>query len=344
MLESNHWIQQYFAEATDAVLIFKDEQLVISNQLARDLQAELDFDPNYLVQVADNAVQQKFNTTDDCFDCVIRNLMPEISIPITLAVNKPHPLNYFLIYHVIDKNERVFSLTLKNRGTIKRMDQLAQQRQLNAYVNRAHEEERKKISADLHNSIAQGIYSAIMGVRRISDDQANSSQTQALTQVIETQLEDTLAEVKGMALDIRPSVLDNFGLLAALRALAKRLQANSGVTITVTGQDKAMPLSTDVQNVLYRLAQESINNALKHAHANEINLLLVAHHHYVTLEVIDDGQGFSVPAQSGFNGHSLGLLNMNERVKALNGTFGIHSQPGHGTTVTAKFPMADEPD
>ena len=76
MLESNHWIQQYFSEATDAVLIFKDDQLVISNQLARDLQAELNFDPNYLVQIADNAVQQKFNTTDDCFDCVIRNLKP----------------------------------------------------------------------------------------------------------------------------------------------------------------------------------------------------------------------------------------------------------------------------
>ena len=54
MLESNHWIQQYFSEATDAVLIFKDDQLVISNQLARDLQAELNFDPNYLVQIADN--------------------------------------------------------------------------------------------------------------------------------------------------------------------------------------------------------------------------------------------------------------------------------------------------
>lgn len=343
MLESNHWIQQYFSEATDAVLIFKDDQLVISNQLARDLQAELNFDPNYLVQIADNAVQQKFNTTDDCFDCVIRNLMPEISIPITLAKDKPHPLTYFLIYHVINTDERVFSLTLKSRGTIKRMDQLAQQRQLNAYVNRAHEEERKKISADLHDSIAQGIYSAIMGVRRINAEHANPDEISALTHVIETQLEDTLTEVKGMALDIRPSVLDNFGLLAALRALAKRLQANSGVTITVTGNDEPTQLATDVQNVLYRIGQESINNALKHAHANEINLLLVAHSHYITLEIIDDGQGFNVPDQATFNGHSLGLLNMNERVKALNGTFTLHSQPGTGTSVTAKFPMTLTP-
>lgn len=221
------------------------------------------------------------------------------------------------------------------------MDQLAQQRQLNAYVNRAHEEERKKISADLHDSIAQGIYSAIMGVRRINAEHANSNEISALTHVIETQLEDTLTEVKGMALDIRPSVLDNFGLLAALRALAKRLQSNSGVTITVTGNDEPTQLATDVQNVLYRIGQESINNALKHA--NEINLLLVAHSHYITLEIIDDGQGFNVPDQATFNGHSLGLLNMNERVKALNGTFTLHSQPGAGTSVTAKFPMTLTP-
>ncbi|MCT0223494.1 sensor histidine kinase, partial [Lactiplantibacillus plantarum] len=69
----------------------------------------------------------------------------------------------------------------------------------------------------------------------------------------------------------------------------------------------------------------------------------VAHSHYITLEIIDDGQGFNVPDQATFNGHSLGLLNMNERVKALNGTFTLHSQPGAGTSVTAKFPMTLTP-
>ncbi|WP_282803220.1 sensor histidine kinase [Secundilactobacillus kimchicus] len=339
MLETKDWIKRYFDEATDAVMIFKDDELVVANQIAQDLQTELDLDPAYLIEVADASVKQKFTPTDNCFSCSIRNSMQEISIPITLASDMPHPLNYFLVYHVIDATDHVFSLTLKNRGTIERLDQLAQQRQLNQYVNRAHEEERKHISEDLHDSTAQGVYSAIMGIRRLAEGELADHDIRHITQVIEGQLTDTLAEVKGMALDIRPSVLDNFGLLPALRVLAKRLEENSGTTILVTGNANTDNLSTDVQSVLYRIAQESINNALKHAKAKEIDVLLVAHEHFINLEVMDDGSGFDVPSHQQFNGRSLGLMNMNERVKALNGAFSIRSQPGNGTTVTAKFPV-----
>lgn len=340
MLETKEWIKRYFEEASDAVLIFKDDELIVCNQLATDLRDELHLDPKYLIEVADASVRQKFSQTDNCFSCAIKNHMQEISVSITLANDMPHPLKYFMIYHVIDADNHVYSLTLKNRGTIQRMDQLAQQRRLNQYVNRAYEEERKRISQDLHDSIAQGVYSAIMGVRRLRDADVSEAEINQLTQVIEQQLDDTLSEVKGMALDIRPSVLDNFGLLPALKVLAKRLEENSGVTITVVGNANTDKLSTNVQSVLYRIGQESINNALKHADANEIEVLLVTHDHYIILEIMDDGKGFNVPDHQGFNGRSLGLMNMNERVKALNGAFEIKSTPGVGTTVTAKFPFS----
>ncbi len=340
MLETKEWIKRYFEEASDAVLIFKDNDLVVCNQLADDLRKELHIDPKYLIEVADASVKQKFSQTDNCFSCAIKAHMQEISVPITLANDMPHPLRYFMIYHVIDATEHVYSLTLKNRGTIRRMDQLAQQRQLNQYVNRAYEDERKRISQDLHDSIAQGVYSAIMGVRRLGDGEVSKAQISQISQTIEQQLNDTLAEVKGMALDIRPSVLDNFGLLPALKVLAKRLEENSGVTITVVGNAATDGLTADVQSVLYRIGQESINNALRHAEANEIEVLLVAHDHYIILEIIDDGRGFNVPEHQAFNGRSLGLMNMNERVKSLNGAFEIKSTPGVGTTVRAKFPSA----
>ncbi|EEI24566.1 sensor histidine kinase [Lentilactobacillus hilgardii] len=339
MLETQNWIKRYFDDETDAILIFANNDLIVCNRIANDLQKIVKIDPQYLLEVANTAVKQRFSQTDSCFSCAIKNHMQEISIPITLAQESAHPLRYFLVYRLIDKDDHVFSLTLKNRGVIKRMDQLAQQRQLNQYVNRAHEEERKRILQDLHDSIAQGVYSAIMGVRRLSEDVLTHDQVTELTREIEHQLNDTLTEVKGMALDIRPSVLDNFGLLPALRVLAKRLSENSGVNISVVGNAKTDNLSTDVQSVLYRIGQESINNALKHAQASEINILLVAHEHYIMLEIIDDGIGFDVPKHHRFNGRSLGLMNMNERIKALNGTFEIKSQPGSGTTVTAKFPV-----
>lgn len=339
MLETRSWIEDYFNEAADAVFIFQEDALVVSNQLAKDLQKELEFDPAYLLEIADAAIKQKFTPSDDCFSCAIRNLMPEISIPITLASDKPHPLPYFLIYHVINAENHVFSLTLKNRGVMSRMDQMANQRQLTNYVSRAHEEERKQISQDLHDSIAQGMYSAIMGVRRLNTEDLSDGNLAHFTDAIEQQLSATLAEVKEMALDIRPSVLDNFGLVPALKVLAQRLQENSGVTIDVLPKAATDGLDTDTQSMIYRIAQESINNALKHAKATEISILLVSHDHFIILEVMDNGQGFDVPKHEHFNGRSLGLMNMNERVKALNGAFKIVSAPGDGTTVTAKFPV-----
>lgn len=340
MPTAQHWIENYFDEASDAIYLFQDDTLLVSNKLAKDLQEELHFAPNYLVQVADAAVKQKFAPTDDCFSCSIRNLMHEISIPITLANDKRHPLNYFLIYHVIDVPTKVFSLTLKSRGTIDRMDQMAEQRELSRYVSEAQEKERKSISEDLHDSIAQSMYSAIMGVRRLAKDHLSQTEAEALTTGIEKQLNDTLAEVKGMALDIRPSVLDNFGLIPALRVLAERSEEATGITISVSGSAKTDVLSPETQNVLYRIAQEAIHNALKHAEPHEIDLLLVSHNHFITLEVMDDGKGFTVPEHQEFNGRSMGLMNMNERVKALNGAFSIKSEPGNGTMVTVKFPVA----
>lgn len=340
MLETTQWINDYFDESSDAIMIFKDTELIVSNHMAHELQEELHMNPKYLVEIADSSVKQKFSSTDDCFNCIIQNKMKQISIPITLAKDMPHPLPYFMIYNVIDAEEHVFSLTLKNRGTINRMDQLAQQRKLTQYVNRAYEEERKRISEDLHDSIAQGVYSAIMGVRRIGDQNISQDEFNKLTEIVQSQLNDTLTEVKRMALDVRPSVLDSFGLLAALRVLAKRLQENSGVTIDVIGNADTSHLSNDIQSVFYRIAQEAINNALKHANADEISILVVSHDHFITLEVIDDGEGFDVPAHQVFNGHSLGLMNMNERVKALNGAFNIKSTKNEGTTVTVKFPVA----
>lgn len=82
-----------------------------------------------------------------------------------------------------------------------------------------------------------------------------------------------------------------------------------------------------------------MSNALRHANPSEIDVILTNHDHFVKLEVLDDGKGFQVNKHQKFNGHSLGLMNMRERVQSLNGAFNIHSHVGVGTTVTAQFPL-----
>lgn len=337
LLTTTQAIQNFFKESTDPVMIFRDGELLTANGSAHRLQQWLHFDPYYLLEVASTNFEQRHNPFDTCAQCTILGKMQAITVPVQLTNGTAHPLSYSLVYQELDHEKQLYSLVLKSRGIADRATQLARQRELNRYVNQAHEEERKRISQDLHDSIAQGVYSAIMGVRRIKQQEMPPAELRRVAEVIETQLETTLHEVKEMALNIRPTVLDSFGLEAAIRALAKRLTENSGVPITlvahVTGK-----LTTAVQTVLYRITQESINNALKHANPSEITIVLVSHQHFINLEVIDDGDGFDPKTHSQFNGHSLGLMNMSERVKALNGFFDLQSSPGAGTTVTVKFP------
>ena len=339
MNDTTKWLHELFENSPNAILIFQADELILSNQVAQELQAATNFDPIYLLQVARTGIQQENNQQDGCFTCIIKQEMQKkscTSIPVLLQSNDGKAIHFSLAYRIIDKD--TIAIILTNCDQIHRVDNLAQQKRLTRYVNRAYEHERQRISQDLHDSVAQGVYSAIIGVRRIRNGKLESKEVQALTQMIETQLNDTLNEIKEMALDIRPSVLDTFGLGAALKVLANRLEENTGININVIEYFVQPDISEDVQNVLYRIGQEAINNALKHAEASEINLILVGHDHAIQLEIMDDGKGFDISQHQIFNGHSLGLLNMNERVKALNGNFKIDSTPGQGTTVTVRFP------
>lgn len=338
MLEINTWLQSFVEQLTDPVFLCQDETVFFANHAAHELSNNFNLQFQDLFLLVQHQVAQHHTLTDGCYHCEILTRMSNHAIPLTLTTPGGKAVHYSLFYQLLDAPKQVFALELKNQESLYRAHELAQQKRLNQYVNRAHEEERKRIARDLHDSIAQGLYSARMGIQRIEHEQLASDQLQAIAELVETQLDDTLAEVKGMALEIRPSVLDSFGLVAALKALTKRLEENSGVSFVVITHLADTSLSDNVKSVLYRIAQEAISNALRHANALEITVLLVAHAHFIKLEIIDDGDGFEIKPGAQYNGHSMGLMNMNERIKALNGTFDIHSELGNGTTVSVQFP------
>jgi len=337
----NELLEQYFKNAPVAIMIFKDEDLLMSNKLAQCLQKHLQFDPHYLVQLAKSQDSKESPIHGCCSNCAICMKMSEKAMPVlAFSTNDEDPANYYMTYTKLAEDNHLFALTLKNYGAVKRIDKLADKQKLNRYVSKANEQERKTISADLHDSIAQGVYCAIRGIRRL--ETVPTKDLHQLTQTIENQLNETLTEVKNMALDVRPSVLDNFGLFSALRSLATRLEESSGLSITVVGNAKPEQLSTEVQNSMYRICQESINNALKHANASEIVVLLSQHNHFINLEIIDNGDGFETSETESFNGHSLGLRDMSSRIRALNGVFKVHSELTIGTTITVTFPVQIE--
>lgn len=152
---------------------------------------------------------------------------------------------------------------------------------------------------------------------------------------------ESVGRLRGIMADLRPPMLDEYGLLAALRWYADRLAARMGFVIEVVGADPAPRLSVAIETALFRVAQEALTNVIKHARAHWITIRLEAQTHQVCLRIEDDGIGFEPGRRRLVSGTSgLGMVNMRERVQAHGGTLKIVSAPGQGTRVDACVPRS----
>jgi signal transduction histidine kinase len=226
---------------------------------------------------------------------------------------------------------------------------LAEQLRLNAELHAEAQraavmDERQRLARELHDSATQSLYSARMftgaASRMLSRDDTETAarhleQVQQLTG-------DALAEMRLLIHELRPPVLEEKGLAAALRARLESVEARAGLETELTcdpTEPTRVPIA--VEQELYGIAQEALNNALKHAHASRVVVALCETPQALTLEVRDDGVGFAL---NGHGGESevgtggVGLLGMRERATRVGGSVEILSGSGDGTTVRVKVP------
>ncbi|MBK8050741.1 MAG: HAMP domain-containing protein [Anaerolineales bacterium] len=203
-------------------------------------------------------------------------------------------------------------------------------------VTQAQDEERTRLARELHDETVQTLialdHKTQMVQRSIERDPARAqAQVVELRQMV---LEAT-AEVRRFSRALRPPFLDDLGLAPALELLAEENRAE----FVVTGQPRRLPPESEM--ALYRIAQESLSNARRHANASEITVAITYEPHIVRLEVIDNGKGFEPPANLaslGRTGH-FGLLSMQERAQLAGATLTIASAPGAGAHVTVSSPV-----
>jgi signal transduction histidine kinase len=212
-------------------------------------------------------------------------------------------------------------------------------RQLMEKVITTQEDERRRIARELHDSTSQNLTSLIVGLRMMEAQCANcASPTKAadLRQVASK----TLDEVHDLSMRLRPRVLDDLGLSAALERLAHEWQARYKISADVAIQlNERLP--GDVETAIYRIVQEALTNIARHAQAKSASILIEKHGDTVRAIVEDDGIGFDVNTNHGER--HLGLMGMRERAELLNGTLTIESTPQHGTSVFIEIPIAAHP-
>ncbi len=200
--------------------------------------------------------------------------------------------------------------------------------------------ERQRLSRDLHDSVSQALFSMTLHARaaerHLEAAGAGSSAAAGEVARLRELTAGALAEMRALIFELRPGALAEEGLAAALTKQAAAIAARAAVPVDVTTPEVRVPLDPDVEEHLYRLAMEALNNALRHADASRLSLTLRAADGALTVEVRDDGTGFDLGQPH--PGH-LGLHTMHERAAAAGAELSIVSAPGTGTTVSATVPV-----
>ena len=228
-------------------------------------------------------------------------------------------------------------------------------RRLATELINAADKERAAISRELHDSAAQSLAALVMQLSVVAQTADTASREVLKERIQSTRVlaTNTLEEVRLLAHTMHPRVLDDLGLIAALKRLARDTTdhlanyagsgEDRGVVVDVVardGSDTAIP--APAMSVLYRVAQEAVQNARRHAAPTQVEIHLTTDAETATLEVIDDGRGFDPEALRSERA-GIGLFTMRERVGLVDGEFHVRSRPGGGTSVSAKVPLHNVP-
>lgn len=231
------------------------------------------------------------------------------------------------------ENARLYRATVENARELKA---------LSSRLTVVQEQERSRIARELHDGIGQAL-TAIRFNLDVLVREAAIDGGQALERVRSVQgiIDETLLDIRRMAFELRPAVLDDFGLAAAIRLYVDRFSKQTGITVTLACPDDVGRWQQHIEATVFRVMQEALTNVVKHAGASTVQLRLHKAADALVLLIEDNGRGVEegVHRRSGDGREGLGIVNMRERVAELHGTFTVDSPEGFGTRIAVTIPV-----
>ncbi len=217
-------------------------------------------------------------------------------------------------------------------------------RRLTAYLNKVREEERTRISREIHDELGQQLTAIKMDLCwiqaklvRVEPEGEAGNFRQRLAEAVQL-VDATIANVRKIATDLRPGILDDLGLPAAMEWQAQEFERRSGIACCFSCRVKDLPLDSEQTTGVFRIFQEVLTNVARHSGASRTDVRLDTDGEGLILEVCDNGRGIAEEERA--LSKSLGLLGMRERAKLLGGAFEIEGHPGEGTRVALRVPLA----
>ncbi|WP_229696386.1 sensor histidine kinase [Paenibacillus albidus] len=334
-----------FENSTEAIFFFdKEGQALAMNPAAEDI-----VDSDILRQLYQGNSHALCGTcrgyTSEtelrtCLNCYFSSSdMEDIpSFQVYLETKDKGIIPYAASLHLIDQENSIRVFMLRDLTRQFKTQEKLYQNKMMKHVMEAQENERKRISRELHDSVAQELMSAVVDLRVLkymtADDQLLKKMKQ--TEALMTRL---LQDIRNLSVELRPAALDDLGLEAAFRSHFKRVEQNYGLVIEYESCLSEKRYSNEIETVIYRVCQEALLNALKYAQVDTVKVTLLEEKDMLQLTVEDEGIGFDPEDEP--EGTGLGLYGMQERAELVGGSFSLISNVGKGTKVLLRVPVGE---
>jgi signal transduction histidine kinase len=283
-----------------------------------------------MVDQVDAISARQMAASDARMNETFARLRSRLVLIVALAVGMGLLLAGFTIWRTLRLEQE---LERRYREVLHTQQELAD---LSARLVSAQEEERRNISRELHDEVGQSLSALLMEAGNAAALVApKDAHVRQHVESIKKLAEASVNIIRNMTLLLRPSMLDDFGLVPALEWQAREVSKRTGIRVQVAAAESAGELPDELKTCIYRVVQEALHNCARHAQARSVRVVVRQEESRIVLSVEDDGRGFDARRVRG-----LGLVGMEERVRHLGGAFQIRSTPGSGTKVDVELPLA----
>ncbi len=236
---------------------------------------------------------------------------------------------------VLENKQRELVATLKNQQETLKL--------LSKEVIRAQEEERARISRDIHDEIGQALTALTFNLELLKNPENQKEEIEKRIEDCKRLVETTIEDVRRFSYELRPTILDDLGLLPAFQSHARGYKERTGIEIQINVIRDIDKINDELKTVLYRIFQESLNNIAKHAHASRVIIDLTHQGNKLNFKIQDNGVGFNTDAvlNRGIDAGGLGIKGIRERVELIGGKLNLKSKPNKGTELWVSIPYGE---
>lgn len=332
-----------YDNSAEAIFFFNRDRKVIAMNSAARLILDVDVLSRMTEGLVDAICMSCDGYTNEfelktCTSCYLKSSQEDFSsFQVYLDTRGRGVIPYTASIQTIDKDNGIRVFMLRNLTKQYRTQESLNQKTMMKSVIKAQEDERKRISRELHDGVAQEILSSLVDLRVLKYMNIDAEVLKKLEQT-EGSLSRLLDDIRHLSVELRPATLDDLGLEAAFRTHFKWIEKNYGLVVNFTSELRAKRYEGEIETVVYRVCQEAVFNALKYAGTDTVSVRLFERTGYLNLSVRDRGNGFD-PDVENPQGTGLGIYGMKERAELVEGGLVIQSEIGRGTAVFLDIPL-----